>query len=166
MIEEFRDVPNYEGIYQVSNLGRVKSLARKDSMGRTVDEKILKPRINKGGYLRLGLNKDGKRKMRTVHQLVAMAFLNHVPCGHKLIVNHKNFIRQDNRAENLELDTNRNNTNRKHLKSSSKYTGVSWTKRNGKWTAQIRINGKQKHLGYFTCELKAAKAYQKALKAL
>ena len=84
----------------------------------------------------------------------------------KLIVNHINFIRHDNRAENLEIDTNRNNTNQKHLNSSSEYTGVSWNKKYNKWVANIRINGKLKYLGLFACELKAAKAYQDALKAM
>ena len=166
MIEEFKDIKNYEGVYQVSDLGRVKSLARKDSIGRRVNEKIMKYGSNRGGYLQVSLIKDGKQKTRYVHQLVAEAFLNHVPCGHKLIVNHINFIRQDNRAENLELDTNRNNCNRKHLKSSSEYTGVSWHKTSNKWISQINIKGKLKYLGLFTCELKAAKAYQDALKAL
>tara|TARA_R110000796_G_scaffold36110_1_gene92388 strand:- start:8 stop:487 length:480 start_codon:yes stop_codon:yes gene_type:complete len=155
-MEEFKDVIGYEGLYQVSNLGRVKSL----KFGK---ERILKTTLNKGDYLQLDLNKDGKRKVRTVHQLVAEAFLGHVPCGHKLIVNHKNFIRHDNRAENLELDTQRNNANQKHLKSSSEYVGVSWHKFNNKWMASIYINGKLKYLGYFTEELEASKAYQKAL---
>ena len=159
MIEEFRDIPSYEGIYQVSDLGRVKSL-------KFNKERILRGGQGSGGYLTVGLIKDGKQKTRRVHKLVAEAFLNHTPCGYKLIVNHKNFIRHDNRAENLELDTARNNTNKKHLKSSSEYVGVSWRKNNNKWKAQIHINGKLKYLGLFACELKAAKAYQDALKAL
>tara|TARA_R110000764_G_scaffold187293_2_gene272692 strand:+ start:389 stop:877 length:489 start_codon:yes stop_codon:yes gene_type:complete len=156
MIEEFKDIPNHEGLYQVSNLGRVKSFK-----GKT--ERILKPTASKGCYLHVGLNKDGKRKTIRVHQLVAMAFLGHTPCGHKLVVNHKNFIRYDNRAENLELDTARNNTNQKHLKSSSEYVGVNWSKSREKWMASIHINGKTKYLGVFTCEIKASKAYENAL---
>tara|TARA_R110000764_G_C10929408_1_gene374825 strand:+ start:460 stop:948 length:489 start_codon:yes stop_codon:yes gene_type:complete len=158
-MEEFRDVKNYEGSYQVSNLGRVKSLVRKGCL----TEKIMKPSKDNRGYLILSLRNDGKAKSRTIHQLVAEAFLSHVPCGHKLIVNHKNFIRHDNRAENLEIDTQRNNTNQKHIKSSSEHTGVSWHESRGKWAAQIYINGKNKFLGRFTDELEASKAYQKAL---
>ena len=159
MIEEFRDVVGYEGIYKVSNLGRVKSL-------KFNRERILRGGKGIRGYLTVGLIKDGKQKTRRVHQLVAEAFLDHTPCGFKLVVNHINFIRHDNRAENLELDTTRNNCNKKHLKSSSEYVGVSWNKKANKWKAAIHINGKQKYLGYFTCELKAAYAYQKALNAL
>ena len=156
MKEIFKDIPNYEGSYQVSNLGRVKSL----KYGK---ERILKPNLNKYGYLTVSLTKDSKTKTRKVHKLVAMAFLGHVPCGYKIVVNHINFIRHDNRAENLELDTNRNNSNQKHLKSSSEYTGVSWHKRSNKWMATIRISGKSKYLGLFTDDLEASKAYEKAL---
>ena len=159
MIEEFRDVKGFEGLYQVSNLGRVKSL-------KFNKERILRGCQGSGGYLHVSLTKDGNQKTRKIHQLVAEAFLGHTPCGMKLIVNHINFIRHDNRAENLEIDTNRNNTNQKHLNSSSEYTGVSWNKKYNKWVANIRINGKLKYLGLFACELKAAKAYQDALKAM
>tara|TARA_R110002072_G_C7623862_1_gene506240 strand:- start:44 stop:541 length:498 start_codon:yes stop_codon:yes gene_type:complete len=159
MIEEFKDVKNYEGMYQVSNLGRVKSLARKGCL----TDRVFKPQADRGGYLRLTLRKDGKAKTRTVHQLVAEAFLNHKPCGHKLIVNHKNFNRQDNRAENLEIITNRQNSDQKHIKSSSEYTGVCWDKNRNKWLASITINGKKKYLGRFTCEIKASEAYENAL---
>tara|TARA_R110000796_G_C14317255_1_gene407361 strand:+ start:63 stop:563 length:501 start_codon:yes stop_codon:yes gene_type:complete len=165
-METFKDIPNYEGSYQVSDLGNVKSLARESFTGRRLNEKIMKPSTGSHGYLTLNLRKNGKQKTRTVHQLVAESFLNHEPCGLKLIVNHINFNRQDNRAENLELDTNRNNTNKKHLKSSSEYTGVSWDKNRNKWISQIRINGKLKYLGYFTYEIEASEAYQKALKEI
>ena len=158
-MEEFRDVKNYEGRYQVSNLGRVKGLPNK----RCLTERIMKPQKNSVGYLKLTLRKDSKRKTRHVHQLVAEAFLGHTPCGMKLVVNHKNFIRHDNRAENLEIITSRQNADQKHIKSSSEYTGVSWHKRDNKWMSNIYINGKLKYLGYFTDEIEASKAYEKAL---
>jgi hypothetical protein len=62
--------------------------------------------------------------------------------------------------------TSRANTNRKHLKSSSKYTGVSWHKSANKWMAYIQINDKRKYLGLFTDELSASLAYQNALKEI
>ena len=155
--EEFRGIKNYEGIYQVSNLGRVKSL-------KCGKERFLKAGLSGDGYYTVVLHKDNKRKTRKVHQLVAVAFLNHTPCGFKLVVNHVDFDKLNNNVDNLEIVTSRANTNRKHLKSSSKYTGVSWHKPSSKWAASIRINGKSKHLGYFTCELAASKDYQTALK--
>ncbi len=159
MNEEFRDVDGYDGVYQVSNLGRVKSF----KFGK---ERILKVNINSSGYLTIGLYKDNKEKRRTIHQLVAVAFLGHKMGGYKLVVNHINFNKLDNRVVNLEIVTARENTNRKHLKSSSIYTGVCWHKKSKKWNSQIYVNGKIKNLGYFTDELEASNAYQIALKNL
>ena len=122
--EIWKDIPNYEGYYQVSNLGNVKSLSRivKNGLGTiTVCGKILKNLVNTtNGYLVVNLSKIGLVKTKQIHQLVAEAFLNHSQKGHKLVVNHKNFNRQDNRLENLEIITNRENTNKKHKKSKSK----------------------------------------------
>jgi hypothetical protein len=157
MEEIFKDVPNYEG-YQVSNFGRVKSV-------KFSKEKILKP-YNSFGYLICVLCKNGKTKVFRVHQLVAMAFLGHVPTKYKIVVNHKNLNPLDNRLENLELITHRENTNKKHLSSTSNFTGVYWYKEAKKWRAQIYINGKLKHLGLFDCELKASEAYQNKLKQI
>ena len=161
MIEEFKDIPNHEGLYQVSDLGRVKSL-------RFGKERILPGTQGSSGYLVVGLRKEGKPKVRKIHQLVAEAFLGHVPCGYKIIVDHIDENPLNNRLDNLQLWSHRNNIAKgfKSKGGSSEYTGVSWDKVNNKWVAQIMINGKSKFLGRFTCELKAAKAYQDALKAL
>tara|TARA_R110002072_G_C7576964_1_gene501671 strand:- start:22 stop:531 length:510 start_codon:yes stop_codon:yes gene_type:complete len=162
MKEEFKDIPNYEGLYQVSDLGRVKSLVRKGCL----TEKILRAATDGKGYLTVALSKDGKKKARTIHQLVAATFLNHKPCGHKLVVNHIDHDKLNNKLDNLELDTQRNNSDKKHLKSSSEYTGVCWDKCREKWYAQINVDGKQKYLGRFTAELEASQAYQYELKKL
>ena len=168
--EIWKDIPNYEGYYQVSNLGNVKSLSRivKNGLGtRTVCGKILKNLVNTtNGYLVVNLSKIGLVKTKQIHQLVAEAFLNHSQKGHKLVVNHKNFNRQDNRLENLEIVTQRENANLKRFKSSSEYVGVNWYKRLNKWVAKIWVNGKKKHLGYFINEYDAHLAYQKALNEL
>ena len=95
-----------------------------------------------------------------------IAFLNHIPRGLELVVNHKNFIRTDNRVENLEIVTNRENCNKKHLKSSSQYVGVSWAGDRKKWFSSIAIDGKLKNLGRFKTELEAHEAYQNALEKL
>lgn len=81
-------------------------------------------------------------------------------------MNHKDFNRKNNNVENLEIITHRENSNRKHIKSTSQYVGASWFKRTNKWRANIQINGKQKSLGYFTTELEAHEAYQNALEKL
>ena len=101
--------------------------------------------------------------MKKVHQLVAESFLNHKRCGMKLVVNHIDFDKTNNKLDNLEIVTTRENTNQKHLKSYSNFTGVSWNKRANKWIASIKINNKNKYLGYYSNELEASKAYQKEL---
>ena len=107
-IEIWKDIPNYEG-YQVSNLGRVKSLERLDVIGRKRKEKILKPTINHKGYYQVGLWKQSIGKMYLVHRLVWIAFNGTIPEG--LQVNHINEIKSDNRLSNLNLMTPKENTN-------------------------------------------------------
>ena len=166
MEEIWKDIKGYEGIYQVSNWGRVKSLARKNSRGRQLNKRMLKPSINGVGYAQCGLYLNGNRKMFQVHQLVAITFLGHIPDGHKIVVDHKNNYPLDNRADNLQLISHRENLSKDKKGYSSKYVGVDWHKATSKWRAHIRINGKLKHLGYFIDELAAAQAYQNELKAL
>ena len=156
MVEIYKDVIGYKGIYQVSNLGNVKSL-------KFNKERVLKPSKDSKGYLSINLSLNGVFKMRNIHQLVAESFLNHKRCGHKLVVNHLDFNKTNNNLNNLELVTARENCNKKHLKSSSKYTGVYWNKNANKWNSRITLNGKLKHLGLFTNELEASKSYQKEL---
>lgn len=157
--EIWKDIPEYEGLYQVSNLGRVKSL----NYNRMGKEGFIKSSLNPQGYCTLVLTKNGKGKTRTVHQLVAEAFLNHKPCKYKAVINHKDFNRQNNSLENLEIVSVRENTNQKHLKSKSNYVGVYQCNKTNKWKAQIRIGNIRKYLGTFTNEIKAANAYQKEL---
>lgn len=161
--EIWKDIIGYEGHYQVSDLGNIKSLERKSSNGKFIKERILKQTTDNYLYCKVDLYKNGKQVNKKVHQLVAESFLNHVPCGHKLVVNHINFIKTDNRLKNLEIVTQRENANMKHLKSTSKYTGVSWDKQSKKWHSKIYTNNKQKHLGMFANEYDAHLAYQKEL---
>ena len=169
MEEIWKDVPDYEGLYQVSNLGRVKS-----SPKEWVTGKHNSPRRHNGIILRFGkqqgryncvlLYKQGGRKTMAVHQLVAMAFLDHTPCGFKLVVDHIDDNPSNNRVDNLQIVTHRFNVRKTQGNGTSKYKGVYWYK--NRWVTQITVNGKIKHLGRFKCELAAHHAYQKALKEL
>lgn len=165
--EVWKDIPGYEGLYQVSNLGNIKSLARtaKHYKGGEliINEKELKKCVGRGGYFHVGLSKDGKSKTLKIHQLVAMAFLNHKPCGMKLVVDHINDINTDNRVENLQIVTSRENAYKTQGRYSSKYKGVNWSKISKKWTARIIIENKRIFLGYFKCETAAYSAYQNKL---
>jgi hypothetical protein len=158
MEEVWKDVLDYEGFYRVSNMGCVKSL----HYGK---ERIVSQVTDRYGYLLVNLHKNSKRKLVTVHRLVYEAFngktdlqIDHIVEGNKL----------DNRLSNLQAITNRQNAikHRLTIKKSSQYIGVSWNKTRKKWSSNITINRKSKHLGYFTDELEAANAYQNALKSL
>lgn len=159
--EIWKDVKGYEGIYQVSSSGELKSLKRK---GRLKDKALSLP-TNNGGYVVVDLCKQSKKETCSVHQLVAIAFLNHTPCGHKLVVDHINNDKTDNRFENLQLITQRENAS-KDRKGKSKHTGVSKAYIGDKWVAEIQTGNKKKYLGTFNCEIDASNAYKEALKHL
>lgn len=111
--EIWRDIDDYIGLYQVSNMGRVKSVERViwDNRGyyKTVPERILKAGKINGGYMQVGLCKEGKTKKYLVHQLVASAFVEN-PEGYKEI-NHISEDKTNNKAENLEWCSRSYNVN-------------------------------------------------------
>ena len=94
--EQWKPVEGYEGLYEISNLGRVKSL----NYNRTGVEKVLKPENDKDGYLRVVLYRNGKRKMFQVHRLVSTAFIPN-PLGLPE-VNHKDENPSNNVVGNIE----------------------------------------------------------------
>lgn len=98
--EVWRMIPGYEGLYLVSNLGRVKSVERVSPQGHLLPERIMKQFKMPSGYLHVRLCKDGKVKNYRVHRLVAQAFIPN-PEGLPQ-VNHINEDKMDNRVENLE----------------------------------------------------------------
>lgn len=163
--EIWKDIPNYEGYYQASDLGRVKSLNRciTDLNGKRV--RVFKECILKAGLAHGYRTVNLCRKNYKVSVIIMMAFKDHVPCGMKVVVDHVNGIKTDDRLVNLQLISQRENVSRSK-KGTSKYVGVSWNKRKSKWYAYIRINGKNIYLGSFTNEIEASKAYQKKLREL
>ena len=113
-IEIWKDVENYEGFYQVSNLGRVKSLERdvflpNGIVNRHIEEKILVPILNAYGYSFVNLHKNGKSKAILIHRLVALAFIPNPE--NKPQVNHKDENPLNNRVDNLEWCTASYNAN-------------------------------------------------------
>jgi hypothetical protein len=164
MEEIFKDIKGYEGMYQVSNTGKVKSLQRFDALNRIVKERILKHTFFRG-YPAVALyDENGKRKNITIHKLMAIAFLNHKPCGYKIVIDHIDHNRANNHLSNLRLISQRKNTDKRHLRSSSKYIGVDWCKSAKKWRARILINNESKCLGLFANEFEAYQSYIEALK--
>jgi len=161
-MEVWKDIPNYEGMYQVSDLGRVKSLKRKGCK----NDKILKNNTDNYGYLNVNLSKNKVLKTFKVHKIVAIMFLGHEPNGHKIVVDHIDNDKSNNKLSNLQLITQRENLSKDCKDCASKYIGVSWSKASNKWLSRILINGKPKFLGSFIDELDAAEAYQKELKKI
>ena len=102
--EEWRSIEGYEQLYEISSMGRVKSLPRN---GTTKKERILKLKLTKDKYYEVTLHKNNSPKCIRVHRLVAKAFIDN-PLN-KSQVNHKNFDRLDNRVENLEWNTPKEN---------------------------------------------------------
>ena len=164
--EIWEDVKGYEGYYQVSDLGNVKSLDRVDSLGRKKNGRIRKLNPNSRGYLTVNLSLEGKGNTKSVHQLVAEAFLNHESCGHKLVVDHIDNDKLNNNLSNLQVVTNRENVSKDTIGKTSIYTGVSFRSNRNKYVAQCYHNKKQKHLGCFTTELEASAAYNDFLKTI
>jgi hypothetical protein len=146
MDEEFRiiaEIPKYS----VSNLGNIRN-------NRT--GKIMKSRVDKDGYLYLGLFIENKiQKFRRVHRLVAITFLENI--DNLQDIDHINQIKTDNRLENLRwVSASNNNRNKKKREGlTSNYKGVSWDANENKWATSIKINGISKNLGKFDTEIEA-----------
>lgn len=109
MSEIWKDIKDYENIYQVSNLGRVKSLKRITSNNHIVNEKIRKLTIDKDGYFVVSLWINGKSKQHFVHRLVALSFIPNP--DNKPHIDHINADKSDNRVENLRWCTQKENNN-------------------------------------------------------
>ena len=160
--EIFLEIKDYENLYYISNFGNTKSLLKIRPCGkhkfvdRIYEEKILKNFIDKRGYIYITLSKDGVSKRYLLHRLIAESFIenkNNLP-----YVNHINGIKNDNRIENLEwVSARENNCHNATLKNNktSKYVGVNFDSATKKWRSQISLNGKKIHLGYFLNEEEA-----------
>ena len=119
-MEIWKDIPGYEGYYQVSNIGRVKSLERivhykpgsksgNPHKCHVVRERILAQRIGDRGYYVVTLSKDNERKIALVHRLIAIAFIPNQDPNTMNDINHKDGCRSNNDINNLEWCTRRDN---------------------------------------------------------
>ena len=155
-LEQWKQVSEFPN-YMVSSSGRVMNI-------KTFN--VLKPATNSYGYLYVNLCKDGDVSIKTIHRLVADAFilnLTDLPC-----VDHKDRNSLNNHLSNLRWCTRKeNDQNRsKRKNTSSVYKGVSFNKPLNKWHARIQHNGHQIHLGYFSDESDAGRAYDRKAKEL
>ena len=161
MTETWKDIPDYEGLYQASNLGRIKSVerfVRHHAGGKQIlSERILKSTNNGTGYFHVTLSHHNKQISKYVHRLVIESFKG----LSQLHTDHINHIRSDNRIENLQYVTIRENQSRRLL---NKKTPVGVRKIRNKFRACISINKKTLHLGYFSTPELASQAYINKLK--
>jgi hypothetical protein len=164
MEEIWKAIPGYDGYYEVSNLGRVKSLARKAKIHvgafRPVAERIMKLHVNSVGYQALRLKKEGS-KLWLVHRLVLLAFVG----ASDLKIDHINMVKTDNRLENLEYVTDRENLHR-YRKSLTRILPMGVYQYGNKFQATIKKKGKTYNLGTYDNAVDASNIYQIALNDL
>ena len=103
--EKWKSVEGFEGLYEISNLGRVKSLGNNKSR----KERILKPKKHRDGYLQVCLCRNGKHKMFQVHRLVATMFIPNPEDFEQ--VNHRDEVKTNNCVSNLEWCSRKYNSN-------------------------------------------------------
>jgi hypothetical protein len=164
-IEIWKPIKDYEGLYEVSNLGRVKSLEKtlKNRFNYyKTKEKILKPNIGYGGYAFQKIGTEGlNQKTFAIHRLVADAFL--TKKNELDIVNHLDLNKTNNKLSNLEWVNFRENVTHKVINTNKNYSnhvGISFDKSREKWTAKIKIEGKLYNLGRFDTEKQAILKYK------
>lgn len=150
--EVWKDVQGYEGLYEISNKGRVKSVKLNS---------IRKSHLSDRGYQIITLRNKNHTKSVRIHRLVAIHFIPN-PEG-KEQVNHIDFDPYNNCVDNLEWVTNRENSchSVKRKEKSSKYVGVYFSNYSNKWVSRIRFENKRIELGSYPTEQEAYEARRK-----
>ena len=156
-MEEWKDIPGYEGEYQASNLGRIKSL----KFGK---EKILRPGKDTDNYLCVCLSKDGKQKTYRIHRIVAETFIDKIE--EKNFVDHIDSNKQNNNVNNLRWCTQKENCNfelcKKHHSESQKGEKNSMYGKTGAWKGKT---GKLHHKSKTVLCLELNKIYGSTMEA-
>jgi hypothetical protein len=173
-MEIWKSVVGYEGRYEVSNKGRVKSLKRTEFMpwmnkNRVYNEKLLRHQKKDNHYLFVVLSDGGghsTQKSKYIHRLVAEAFKGPIKKGQ--IVNHLDSDVSNNHDDNLEIISQRDNClhGLKRRVKSSKYPGVHLEAKTQYWKSMARKDGKKVYLGKFNTEDEAFLAYKQFISSI
>ena len=148
IMEQWKTIESHPQ-YEISNFGNLRYKINKD---------ILKFSKNKKGYFRIKLYclKNKESKCFSVHQLVAIYFLNHKLDGTmKRVIDHIDGDKENNIVTNLQITTNRNNCAKSKTNKTSRFTNVAFDKFRNKWSAEIREKQIRHKLGRFNCETSA-----------
>ena len=150
--EIWKDIIGYEGLYQISNKGRVKSVKLNS---------IRKSHLSDRGYQIITLRNKNHTKSVRIHRLVAIHFIPNP--DNKEQVNHIDFNPFNNSVENLEWVTNRENSSHssRRKEKTSKYVGVHFSKKSNKWISKIRFENKRINLGSYSTQEEAYEALKK-----
>lgn len=153
MEEIWKEIKGFESRYEVSNMGRVRSLSTirtgKNGCLIKMEPRILSPGPNKYGYFRVILSSGSKklRKSYALHRIVAQAFIPNI--SGKETVNHINRDKSDNRVENLEWCTHLENAYHYEKTKGRDCVGVKYFKHTKRWCAMTYTNGKYKSMGIY-----------------
>jgi hypothetical protein len=150
-MEVFKELPGYPN-YLISNYGDVFSIYS--------GKKLKKMLIRKSGYLVVNIYRDKFPESFLVHQLVAITFLQHEKCKQHRVVDHIDGNKQNNRLDNLQVISQRENSVKDKPKPKSGVTGVYWSTQNKKWQVRPRVSGKKILIGYFDCKETAGEIYR------
>jgi hypothetical protein len=164
MMEIWRDIPGRGGLYEASTLGRIRRSPTSLPLGNVIPGRILRLKVARNGYVRASLCIRGRNVTAVVHRLVAAAFLGECPAGYQ--VNHRDGVKTNNRPENLEYCSQRENM--RHCVATGLYPSGD---RNGSRTRpESRPRGERHHWAKLTAaqvaEIRAARAAGATLTAL
>jgi len=157
-LEIWKDIPNYNGYYKVSNFGNIKSIDRYVK-GINNSKRLLKGKIkplqnHNDGYYQVSLSKNAITKNFKNYQLVAYAFLNYIP-KKGFVIDHIDNNPKNNNLKNLQIITHKKNTQK-----DKKNLGISYHKHSKKWRVYKSFNKKQISLGYYKTKSEALKQRQ------
>ena len=149
-METWKQVIGYEGVYEVSNTGKVKRILSYGNNKYRIDNEMSE--LDNRGYKAVILTKNNQSKRCLIHRLVAQAFIPNPE--NKPQVNHIDFNKANNRLDNLEWCSIRENVTHYHISSPNKrnrHIGVYFNKLNNNWRSEMLVNKKRINIGSFSC---------------